>query len=242
MTILLYHLVLRKIIGVIPMDFGNMLSDSLSYAKDAVWGKWVQWILLAISTIIFPLIMGYMVRIYSGIKPAPEVGNWVETFIDGLKFLVIGIIYGIPMFVITIIFMVPALMAAINGDFMLALGSVGIGFLLLLVVGVIITLISAIGVIRFVHTDSMGQAFAFSAIFEHIGKIGWGSYIIALIILWIAGIVFDVIVLILATVFGLIPFLGGLLVWLIMLFLFPVWFIFAARYMALVYESAPAPA
>ncbi|MDN5341036.1 MAG: hypothetical protein PWQ30_2145 [Euryarchaeota archaeon] len=146
------------------------------------------------------------------------------------------------MFVITIIFMVPALMAAINGDFMLALGSVGIGFLLLLVVGVIITLISAIGVIRFAHTDSMGQAFAFSAIFEHIGKIGWGSYIIALIILWIAGIVFDVIVLILATVFGLIPFLGGLLVWLIMLFLFPVWFIFAARYMALVYESAPAPA
>lgn len=133
-------------------------------------------------------------------------------------------------------------MAAINGDFMLALGSVGIGFLLLLVVGVIITLISAIGVIRFAHTDSMGQAFAFSAIFEHIGKIGWGSYIIALIILWIAGIVFDVIVLILATVFGLIPFLGGLLVWLIMLFLFPVWFIFAARYMALVYESAPAPA
>jgi len=60
------------------MDYGNMLGDSFSYAKDAVWGKWVQWILLAISTIIFPLIMGYVVRIYSGVKPAPEPGNWVE--------------------------------------------------------------------------------------------------------------------------------------------------------------------
>ena len=40
------------------MDYGNMLGDSFSYAKDAVWGKWVQWILLVISTIIFPVIMG----------------------------------------------------------------------------------------------------------------------------------------------------------------------------------------
>jgi len=28
------------------MDYGNMLGESFSYAKDAVWGKWFQWILL----------------------------------------------------------------------------------------------------------------------------------------------------------------------------------------------------
>uniref|UniRef100_UPI00272EB6AC DUF4013 domain-containing protein n=1 Tax=Methanoculleus sp. TaxID=90427 RepID=UPI00272EB6AC len=67
------------------MDYGNMLSDSFGYTKDAVWGKWVQWILLVISTIIFPVIMGYMVRIYSGVKPAPELEGWVGLFIDGLK-------------------------------------------------------------------------------------------------------------------------------------------------------------
>ena len=78
------------------MDYGNMLSDSFSYAKGAVWGKWVEWILLAISTIIFPLIMGYMVRIYSGVKPAPEADNWVGMFIDGLKLWIIAIIFAIP--------------------------------------------------------------------------------------------------------------------------------------------------
>ncbi|WP_067076055.1 DUF4013 domain-containing protein [Methanoculleus horonobensis] len=216
------------------MDYGNMLSDSFSYAKDAVWGKWVQWILLAISTIIFPLIMGYMVRIYSGVKPAPEAGNWVGMFIDGLKLLIVGIIYSIPLFIIMAIFMIPALMAANGGDPMLALGSMGIGLLLVIIVGIIISLISAIGIIRFAKTGSMGQAFAFGAILEHIGKIGWGSYIIAIIVLMVAGVVFGFI----AGILGMIPVLG----WLIMLFLYPVWYIFAARYMTLIYESAQAPA
>ncbi|WP_286681284.1 DUF4013 domain-containing protein [Methanoculleus sp. DTU007] len=216
------------------MDVGNMLSDSFGYAKDAVWGKWVQWILLIISTIIFPLIMGYMVRIYSGVKPAPEMGNWVKTFIDGLKLWIIGIIYAIPIFIVMAIFMVPIFMAADSGDAMLALGSLGIGLIVMLIVGIIITLVSAIGMIRFARKDSMGQAFAFGAILEHIGKIGWVNYIVALIVLWIVGIVFGVIVALLS----FIPIIGGL----IALFLFPVWAIFAARYMTLIYESAPAPA
>lgn len=213
------------------MDYGNMLSDSFSYAKDAVWGKWVQWILLAISTIIFPLIMGYMVRIYSGVKPAPEPGNWVGMFIDGLKLLIIGIIYAIPLFIVMAIFIIPA---GMMNDPLAALGTIGIGLLIMLVVGFLISLISAIGVIRFAQKDSMGQAFAFGAILEHIGKIGWGSYIIAIIVLVIAGFVFGII----ASILGMIPVLG----WLLMLFLYPVWYIFAARYMTLIYESVAAPA
>jgi len=213
------------------MDYGNMLGESFSYAKDAVWGKWGRWILLVISTIIFPLIMGYVVRIYSGVKPAPEPGNWVGMFIDGLKLWIIGIIYAIPIFILALIFVIPAGMMS---DPMTALGTIGIGLIVMLIVGLIITLISTIGMIRFAQKDSMGQAFAFGAILEHIGKIGWGSYIIALIVLWIAGIVFGFIVGILSAI----PIIG----WLIALFLSPFWIIFVARYMTLIYESAPAPA
>jgi hypothetical protein len=212
-----------------------MLGDSFSYAKDAVWGKWGKWVLLVISTIIFPLIMGYMVRIYSGVRPAPEADNWVGMFIDGLKLLIIGLIYAIPVFIIMGIFLVPAIMVAGNGgDPTLAIGSMGIGLILMIIVAIIISLVSAIGMIRFAQKDSVGQAFAFGAILEHIGKIGWGSYIIALIVLWIVGIVFSVI----TTILSAIPIIG----WLIMLFLYPAWTIFAARYMTLIYESAPAPA
>ncbi|NLM29330.1 MAG: hypothetical protein GX216_02695, partial [Methanomicrobiales archaeon] len=61
-----------------------------------------------------------------------------------------------------------------------------------------------------------------------------GSYIIALIVLWIAALVFGAIVGILAAI----PVLG----WLTTFFLSPFWAIFAARYMTQIYESAPAPA
>lgn len=154
-------------------------------------------------------------------------------FIDGLKLLIIGFIYSIPLFVIMVLFLIPAGMLG-NGDPVAALGAIGIGLLVMIIVGIVITLISAIGMIRFAQKDSIGQAFAFSAILEHIGKIGWGSYIIAIIVLWIAGIVFGFVV----GLLGVIPVLG----WLISLFLYPVWIIFAARYMTLIYESAPAPA
>jgi len=210
------------------MDYGKMLSDSFGYAKDAVWGKWVRWILLVISTIIFPLIMGYVVRICSGAKPAPDVGNWVRTFIDGLKLFIIGIIYSIPVFIVALIFGVPAAMVS---EPMVALGTIGIGLLVMIIVGILVTLISTMGIVRFARKNSMGQAFAFGAILEHIGKIGWGSYILALIILWVVAIIFGFITGLLA----MIPLIG----WLILLFLYPVWIIFVVRYVTLIYESAP---
>ena len=61
---------------VILMDFGSMLDDSFAYAKDGVWEKWTRWLLLIVSMIIFPLILGYIVRIYRGERPAPEPGEW----------------------------------------------------------------------------------------------------------------------------------------------------------------------
>ena len=41
------------------------------------------------------------------------------------------------------------------------------------------------GAVRFARTDSFGEAFNFSAILAHIGRIGWGPYIVALIVLMV---------------------------------------------------------
>jgi len=115
-----------------------------------------------------------------------------------------------------------------------AIGTIGIGLLVMIIVGILVSLISMIGIIRFARKNSMGQAFAFGAILEHIGKIGWGSYILALIILWVVALIFGLIVVVLS----IIPFIG----WLILLFLYPVWIIFVSRYVTLIYESAQEPA
>jgi hypothetical protein len=219
------------------MDYGSMLGNSFEYAKDAVMGKWMKWIFLGIATIIFPLIMGYIMEIYRGKSPAPEFEDWVKLFIDGIKLFIVQIIYGIPVFIVMAIFLGGsfALMAS-GSDAAVAAGagSMLLGILITIVVAFIIGLIAAFGFIRFARTDSFGEAFNISAILAHIGAVGWGSYIIALIVLWIAVMVIGFVLGILM----IIPLIG----WLIAFFLYPVIAIFTARYMTLIYESATAPA
>ncbi|MDD3622692.1 MAG: hypothetical protein PHQ81_09830, partial [Methanofollis sp.] len=64
--------------------------------------------------------------------------------------------------------------------------------------------------------------------------VGWGSYLFALIVLWAVGMAIG---LGFAAV-TMIPFIG----WIIAILLYPLIGVFGARYMALVYDSAPAPA
>jgi len=58
-------------------------------------------------------------------------------FIDGLKLLIIGFIYSIPLFVIMVLFLIPAGMLG-NGDPVAALGAIGIGLLVMIIVGIVI--------------------------------------------------------------------------------------------------------
>ena len=73
----------------------------------------------------------------------------------------------------------------------------------------------------------MGEAFNFSAILATIGRIGWISYIFALIIMII-------IIGIVEAIGSAIPFIGGLLLFLITPFIV----LFEARYICQVYDSA----
>lgn len=227
-----------------------MLGDSLGYAKDGLVGHWKRWILLIIATIIFPLMMGYTMEIWRGKAPAPEPAQWGKLFIDGLKLLVAAIIYAIPVILIIFIFGGFAFFSAIqeaamSGDpefftnnmevLMPLVAAFMVGVLIALIVAFILMLFSTIGFVRMARTERFGEAFNFGAIIETIRKIGWGSYILALIIFFIvAGIIWFVI-----NLFNMIPFIG----WLITLILLPFLIIFEARYITRIYEaSGAAPA
>jgi hypothetical protein len=77
----------------------------------------------------------------------------------------------------------------------------------------------------------MSEAFNFRAIFMHIGRIGWMTYIIALLMLLIALINIVIICLVINMV---IPYLGIIL----FLMLLPFLSLFSPRYITLLYESA----
>ena len=189
------------------MEYGKMLGDSVEYAREAVWGKWTRWILLIVSTIIFPLLFGYIMEIYRGTKPAPELEHWGKLFIDGLKLIVAWIIYMIPVIVVVLLFGGWAVFSAIqqitmsgNPDYftsnpellMPLIATFLVGLFIALILAIIIGIIGYIGIIRMARKERFGEAFNFSGIFETIRTIGWGSYILALIVLalscWLFGL------------------------------------------------------
>ncbi|MCM2466710.1 hypothetical protein DIC75_10420 [Methanoculleus sp. CWC-02] len=229
--------------AVIHMDYVRLLSESFEYAKDAIWGRWVRWLLLLISTIIFPLIYGYTVRVMSGTKPAPELEGWIGLFIDGIKLIVITIVYSIPLIILTLLpfamYFIPissTVTPAGSGPEPLLSPELAVFaalaiFVIFIVAAIIIGILSTFAVVRFSRTGRMGEAFRIRTLLTHIGRVGWLNCFIALLVM-------GIVIAIVQFVLMLIPVIG----WLLTLLLTPAFIIFSARYVALLYESAPAPA
>ena len=215
------------------MGIGDNLGESFEYAKEALVGKWVRWILLIIISII-PIVnfimYGYTIRVLRGTKPAPELEDYVQLFIDGLLYVVISVIWMIPAIIVAIILIGGSLGVAMATDPAAAgaaIAGMGLGLLITVIVAILCGLFATIGIVRFARMEKFGEAFAFGEIKDKIGAIGWANYIIALIVM---GIVVGVIYFVLT----MIPIIG----WLLMFILAPFLAIFSSRFICNLYDSA----
>ncbi len=250
------------------MHIGNIVGESFAYAKEGVWNRWALWITLAImlvptflvefvpkglepvkwvleilSIIGAILIAGYIMEIYRGKKPAPEISNWGKMFVDGLKLLITVFLYMlIPILVLTAAFLVPLISlimkvtsnpALMMDSMQMILGMVTqmiAGAIIFVILAIIFGIFMIIGMVRLARFEKWSEAFNFSAILATIGKIGWGSYILALIVWIIVWFILEVIL----GIFFLIPFIG----WVITVLLTIPVMLFINRYQTMVYESA----
>ncbi len=222
------------------MGLVQLISESFGYAKDAIWGKWIRWLLLIVSTIIFPFMYGYTVRVMSGTKPAPELEGWIGLFIDGIKLIVITIVYSIPLMILTVLpfalYFIPVSATTTPGTGSASGLSPEMGifialaiFVIFILAAIIIGILSTFAAVRFSRTGKMREAFRVGTLIRHIGRVGWIRCFVALLVM---GIVITIAQFILA----LIPLAGPILLFLLM----PAFIIFSARYVTLLYESAPA--
>jgi hypothetical protein len=218
------------------MDYGSMVGESFEYAKEAVVGKWNKWLMLIIATILLGIpLMGYAMKVLRGEKPAPEVNDWGTLFIDGIKYLIVSLIYALPIIIVWVLVMGASAAAIMSGNYsamMAAFGAVALGVLVMFILAVIISVFEVIGIVRFARTGSIGEAFNISAILATINKIGWVPYIIALIVLIIVAIIIAII----AGILMMIPYLGIIIY---ICLIAPIALLYT-RYICLLYDNAGA--
>ncbi|MDK2975408.1 MAG: hypothetical protein PWP08_1779 [Methanofollis sp.] len=231
---------------VIVMECGKMLGDSYGYTRDGLWGNWGKWVLLFISMIIFPLWGGFQWKIYKGESQLPSLEGWVEMFVNGIKLIIVGFVYGLIPFIVSMVVGGAGDLASGGSD--AASAAMLVGMIISLIISFLFSLIAMMALIRFARTNSFGEAFNFSAIVAHIGKIGWLNYILALIILWIvllvAVMLFIIVVGIISVALALIPVVGRIialiLIAIVAILIGPFVGVFEARYLTTIYDSVEA--
>ena len=179
----------------------DIYKDALEYsAKD-----WKTLVILGViclfSFLLLPafLITGYNYRvintavhgIINGRDPLPDFDDLIDMFVDGVKVVIVQILY---LIVPVIIFLVFAIVAGqLTGVASTAL--MLIGCLITLIVGVAACLMSQMGVCHMAYNDgAFSKAFALSEIKEVIDEIGWFECIVTYIGLIIIIIVISFVV------------------------------------------------
>ena len=228
------------------MDLSNNLQNAFDFAKkmstDA--GKWIILIILSVIPVVNFITIGYASRVIKetpSSKTPPKLEGYVDLWVRGLKVLAVAIIY---MIIPMIIFglgagaFFGALMGA--GVFGTVPGSVGfsswplaglagIAFMIGIIATFLIVIIAIMGIAHMIKKDQFGKAFAFKEITNIIGRIGWGNYILWLIVIFVINLIYGAI--------GRIPWIG----WIITLVLIPPYAVFISRSIGITYGAQKQP-
>ena len=158
-------------------------------------------ILLFFSFLVIPTIFtnGYMLRImkysFEGSKELPPFNGWLNMFVDGLKVIIVNIIYiSIPAIITAVITITIVMGMLFNGprpDF----SQLYTTFLsVLLIVGIIIMtvpyLFSLMALPHIVRKDKLDVLLELKNLLNIIRGIGWGKFISAVVLLMVLNIPF----------------------------------------------------
>ncbi len=214
------------------LDLGKNLSDAFQYAQKLFsdLGRLLILVILSIIPILNFIMLGYAAKVASETPESnspPPLTNFASLFVEGLKVVVVGVIYMIIPFVL----IGPSIIGFVSIPMLPETPGIFVGgiSLIALLAGLVLAILASIllymGIMNMIKKNSFGKAFAFGEILEIIKNVGWGMYI-----LWIIALV------IIVSIVGLIsaiPIVG----WLISLIISPAVSVFIFRSAALVYSA-----
>lgn len=218
------------------MDIGEIVSDAIKYPSQK-WGKIIILGIILIIPIVNFIGIGYLFRVlkatFAGIDDVPEFDEAGELFIDGLKILVVGIVYAIPVIIIGAI--ISFIMGISAGSTVSSFDMFAIlaGSLVYVIIAIIIGLIESIAIANMaLYEGELGAAFKFSEVMDRISAIGWGKYIMWYIVM----ILLVIIAYLVAAGISILTFGIGII--LVILVIAPYISVFGARSLALLFASS----
>jgi len=201
-----------------PMKLEEIFADSFELSKKLAedFGRLLILIALSIVPILNFIVVGYGYRIVQiGRKELPELNNYLDLFINGLKIVVVVLIY----------FVTPVLIIIASIGFKFSLVVIPV-LLLSISLLFLLAIVAAIGIVHMIVNNSMAKAFAIGEIMNIISKIGWNKYILWLFVIFAVSII--------VSAFQSIPRIG----WIISGVLAPFYTVFSARASYLIYMEA----
>ncbi len=179
------------------MDIGDIVGDAVKYPSQ----DWKKIIILGIIMII-PIVnfigSGYLLRALkstlAGISEIPDFDDVGDLLIDGLKLLVVSIVYGIIPSVIILIGVWGSLaslqLTGLTSSPAAALGIIGGVAVVGVILWILFFLFEIMAIANMALYDGdLGAAFRFSEILDLIKSIGYADYIIWFIVMAILGVV-----------------------------------------------------
>ncbi len=224
------------------LDLSENLRDAFEYsmrmASDA--GRWIVLAILGAIPIANFVAIGYAARIISETpesKEPPRLTDYLGLWASGLKVFAACLVYMIASMAILGIGAF-ATLGWMFGHRMMGpgpgrlgwsawpiLGFAGIAFLIGIAAAFPIAILAAMGIAHMIRTGGFVKAFAFKDIIGIIGRVGWGNYLLWLVVMFAMALIFSAI--------GGIPGIG----WLISLILMPPFLAFVSRSLGSVYAS-----
>lgn len=155
-------------------------------------GVLFSWMLLIPLILAGALLGGYSVAIIRQVlrgelDSLPEWDNWGDLLVDGLKVIVIGIVYALPLIILTLCLGVPVLGFSQDAPG----ASSGLGFcwsFLALLYAIAISLVYPAAVAFFAAEGEMSAAFRFGEVFGFV-RDNFATYLVAFLMSWVASFI-----------------------------------------------------
>jgi hypothetical protein len=182
----------------IGKSFGFVFEDEqwivkiLIAAAILLVGILFSWLLLVPLILALALLAGYSVeitrRVLRGeVSKLPEWDNWGELMADGLKVLVIGIVYALPIIVVGLCLGIPSGILSNDNN---ALGSVLSGLLscLSLIWAIVMSLVLPAAIAKYAAENNLNAAFRFGEVIALV-RDNFTTYLITFLMSWVANLI-----------------------------------------------------